>query len=282
MLAQIDGAPAVTDPAVLARVADARARRVIVLGDMGGFLRLKEVALASAEAAGDVRMACNARVSVGFAWLELGAHGNAQNALATALEGAARLGLSGVIPAAKQNLGVALAMLGRSEEARAVEQEAIDAFRAQAHRRMESVSHVYLSCMLAREGDLDGAEKEALLAVETAPAPPLRAHALAALAQVLLAQGHVERALTAATEAKGTLDQLGAVEEGESLIRLAYAESTKTAGVPGAGEAILSARDCLLARAAKILDPELRKSFLDNVPENARTLALAGTCLDTA
>jgi len=280
MLAQIDAGPAVTDPAVLARVADARARRVIVLGDLGGFLRLKEAALASAERAGDVRMACNARISVGFAWLELGAYANAERALAAALDGAARLGLSGVIPAAKQNLGVALAGLGRLDEARAVEQEAIDAFRAQSHRRMESVSHVYLSSMLARDGDLEGAEREAALAVETAPAPPLRAHALAALAQVLLSRGR-DGALAAAAEAKATLDELGAVEEGESLVRLAYAEAARAAGDRGAAAAIRSARDHLLARAAKIADAELRRSFLDNVPENARTLALAGT-LDVA
>ena len=274
MLAQIDAAPPVTDPAVLARVADARARRVIVQGDLGGFLRLKEAALASAERAGDVRMACNARVSVGFAWLELGAYANAERALSAALSGAARLGLSGVIPAAKQNLGVALAMLGRADEARAVEEEAIAAFAAQAHRRMESVSRVYLSSMLARAGDLASAEREAHLAVETAPAPPLRAHALAALSQILLSRGRRDAAFTFAAEAKAILDQLGAVEEGESLVRLAHAEAALETGEMAAFEALAQAREHLLARAAKIADPSLRRSFLENVPENARTLAL--------
>ncbi|MFO0586480.1 MAG: protein kinase [Polyangiaceae bacterium] len=274
IFARIDGAPPATDPAVIARVADARARRVIILGDLGGFLRLKEVALESALTAGDVRYATNARVSVGFAWLELGAYANAERALAAALESAARLGLSGVIPAAKQNLGVALAMLGRAEEARAVEEEAIAAFAAQAHRRMESVSRVYLSSMLARTGDLASAEREARLAVETAPAPPLRAHALAALSQILLSRGRRDVAFTFAAEAKAILDQLGAIEEGESLVRLAHAEAALETGQKDAHEAAADAREHLLARAAKIADPALRRSFLENVPENARTLAL--------
>jgi len=39
--------------------------------------------------------------------------------------------------------------------------------------------------------------------------------------------------------------------------------------------AITVARDKLLKNADKIGDPAYRKSFLENVPENARTLALA-------
>ena len=37
-----------------------------------------------------------------------------------------------------------------------------------------------------------------------------------------------------------------------------------------------SAREHLLARAAKISDPVWRRRFLTAVPDNARTLALAG------
>jgi hypothetical protein len=38
---------------------------------------------------------------------------------------------------------------------------------------------------------------------------------------------------------------------------------------------IEAARERLLSRAEKILDADLRKSFLERVPEHARTLSLA-------
>ncbi|WP_437849449.1 hypothetical protein [Sorangium sp. So ce363] len=38
---------------------------------------------------------------------------------------------------------------------------------------------------------------------------------------------------------------------------------------------MLEARDLLLSRGAKIEDPELHRGYLENVPENARILALA-------
>jgi eukaryotic-like serine/threonine-protein kinase len=44
----------------------------------------------------------------------------------------------------------------------------------------------------------------------------------------------------------------------------------------GFAAAISQARDRLLAGAAKISDPRWRARFLTSVPDNARTLALAG------
>jgi hypothetical protein len=43
---------------------------------------------------------------------------------------------------------------------------------------------------------------------------------------------------------------------------------------------IAAARDRLLQRAAKISRPQLRESFLANVPEHTRTLRLAADWLD--
>jgi hypothetical protein len=48
-----------------------------------------------------------------------------------------------------------------------------------------------------------------------------------------------------------------------------------TGNTEAARAAIEVARASLLARAAKIKDPSWRASFLDRVPENARTLELA-------
>ena len=69
---------------------------------------------------------------------------------------------------------------------------------------------------------------------------------------------------------------LPGLEEGESLLRLVYAEALSATGnEPAAEDALDVARRRVLGRAARILDPGWRASFCENVPENARTLALA-------
>ncbi|HLM71661.1 MAG TPA: hypothetical protein VK459_03180, partial [Polyangiaceae bacterium] len=59
-------------------------------------------------------------------------------------------------------------------------------------------------------------------------------------------------------------------------VRLVYAESLAAAGEEEAArEAIAGARDHLLKQAATIADADYKKSFLESVPENARTMDLA-------
>jgi hypothetical protein len=50
---------------------------------------------------------------------------------------------------------------------------------------------------------------------------------------------------------------------------------------PAGAAALAEARAALLARAGKIADAELRRSFLERVPENARILALAEELSET-
>ena len=274
-VAAVAAAHPITDPAVLARSLDATARRALVLGDLGEFLRLISEALAGFESAGHVRAACNVRVSVGYAHLQFGAYAEAERTLREALIEADRLGLTGVSPSAKENLGMALAGQERWDEARVVAVEAVEAFRAQGNRRMEAGALIYLALMLGTWGDLEAAEREARAALAVDPPPPIRAHALATLADVLLRRGDHAAALTAAREASDLLDTLGTLEEGEALVRLIYAEALHASADRRAASAILDARDHLLDRAAKIRDPILRRSFLERVPENARTIAWA-------
>jgi 2-methylisocitrate lyase-like PEP mutase family enzyme len=65
-----------------------------------------------------------------------------------------------------------------------------------------------------------------------------------------------------------------------AFVRLAHAEALHATGAHGAArDAIARARAYLLAVADKIADPGYRASFLEQVPENARTLALASAWL---
>src|SRR5262249_43494378 len=129
-------------------------------------------------------------------------------------------------------------------------------------------------------GDPAAAERAARGAVDVAAAaPPLPlnlSESLAILAQTLLAQRRADDARTAAAEALRMLEELGGIDDGGAVIRLTWAEALDATGDPaGARAAILAARERLLHRAHKIADPATRDSFLNVVPENARTLVLA-------
>ena len=94
-----------------------------------------------------------------------------------------------------------------------------------------------------------------------------------------LLQERSAEALGVAREAMDLLASLGTIEAGEALIRLVYAEALRTERDPRTGAAVIDARDRLLAQASRIGDPALEASFLERVPENARTLWLAETWL---
>ncbi|MDP3219055.1 MAG: hypothetical protein Q8S73_33460, partial [Deltaproteobacteria bacterium] len=83
-------------------------------------------------------------------------------------------------------------------------------------------------------------------------------------------------ARASAAGAAGLLEKLGGIEEGEGLIRLMDVETRFATGdAEGAARALAAAADRLYARAERISDAGLRASFLDRVPEHARTWFLA-------
>jgi ATP/maltotriose-dependent transcriptional regulator MalT len=158
-----------------------------------------------------------------------------------------------------------------------VEAEAIGLFDAQADKRMAGASRMYMAMIRQQEGELEEAEREAKLAIEQlAVSPPTQVYALAVLAGVHLAQGRAAEARAGAMRAKERYDALGGIEEGESLVRLVLASALEATGDrAGAREALGAAYVRLGARAEKLRDPVRRKSFLEQIPENARTVELA-------
>jgi hypothetical protein len=71
------------------------------------------------------------------------------------------------------------------------------------------------------------------------------------------------------------LRKLGALEEGEALVRLTFADALHQIGDPAARDVIQEASEALLLRASRIRDPRHRKSFVERVEENRETLAKA-------
>ncbi|WP_437593715.1 serine/threonine-protein kinase [Sorangium sp. So ce1000] len=272
------------DAELVAMAQQLRAIRASAGGDPEACLEGLEAALAAFEQAGDRRSACVIGANLGFIYAELGELGAAESALRAALEAADRMGLRELETVALHNLGHALGQLGKLDEAQLVERRAVEAFQQRGDLRMEGVARTYLAKIALLSGDAATAEREAR-AAEAAlhVAPRLRAPAVAVRARALLAAGEVAAALGAARAAFGELAALGSLEEGESLVRLAYAEALAASGAHGEASAVLSeARELLLARARRIADPRRRERFLTAVPENARIVFGAFGAFDAA
>ncbi|HEY4179726.1 MAG TPA: protein kinase [Kofleriaceae bacterium] len=270
------------DPHVQARIHQTRSSRAMFAGDAGAYVISERAAAHAFAEAGDLRYACMQHGHVGYAYLEVGAFQEAETWLRRALDGASRMGLQHVGATAKHNLGRALAYQGRLDEALAIETEAVDAFVAQGDRRLEAAARSYLAHIMVARGELGAAEVEERLALSLTQAAS-RPAILARLSNTLLALRRDHEAFEMAREAHALLDELGGIEEGESLIRLMIGETLHATGDASAARvAIGRARDRLLERASKITDLALRESFLANRPENARTLALAAKLLPDA
>jgi tetratricopeptide (TPR) repeat protein len=246
-------------------------------GDPGARVRLADAAAESFETAGDLRNACLQRVSVGYAYNEIGAYAEAERALAGALVVAERMGLDNAAGTARAQLGRTLGRLGRLDEAREVLGKAIESLRAQKNVRLAGVATRYLAWVLAAAGDLEGAEREARAAAEAlSGAAAMVGDALAMLSEVQRARGAGAEALETAGRAMAALEKAGKTAIGEAAIRLAHAEALLATGDRDAARAALAtARERLAARAGTIHDAELRRGFLENVAENAATAGLS-------
>jgi eukaryotic-like serine/threonine-protein kinase len=273
---RVAGPVAERDYGVAARLYALHASRALCYGDPAASLQFTELSIPSFAFTGDRRNACLGRVNAAHAMLQLGDPRQAEVALRSALADAERMGLHNVSALARQNLGPALGRQGKIAAALSIEQEAVETFATQENRRQEGRARAYLAEILAQSGDLEAAEREAHRAAQrVATIPPLRAFALAVLSQILLARGSDAAALDAAREGLDLLIATGGMEEGESLLRLVYAESLAAVGHEAAAvDAIDVAHQRLHARAARISDPAWRQSFSERVPSNARTLGL--------
>ncbi|MGZ6143486.1 MAG: ATP-binding protein, partial [Myxococcales bacterium] len=278
LVASVEGAreALAADPRAQAFIDHGRAVRALFHGDLGAYRELKASAADGFERAGDRRNACSQRAKLGYASMLLGAFAEAERDLRAALAQAERLGLRNVVAGARHNLGLALALEGRLAEAEALERQAIDDFHEQRDTRLEQASRAYLGHILSLSGKLEAVAAEVRQAVSrSAAGSPQRAHALAYLARIQLEAGHLEGALSTARESMRLLTEMGGMDEGEALVRLVHAEALRASGaVAEARSALEAAVKRLRERAASITEPRWRESFLTQVPENARTLAL--------
>jgi tetratricopeptide (TPR) repeat protein len=172
----------------------------------------------------------------------------------------------------------ALIELGSLDDAAAEARMLIEAGVSQKSPLDEGRGRWALAEVLRRRGDLDGAERELGAAVGKLGVIPLDCVAAGvSLASLLLARGRALDALRFTRQAMSECESWKAFGIKGSFIRLVHAEALFAAGYEKTARAALAAaRARLLERAAAIDNLEMRRSFLERVPENARTLALAG------
>jgi tetratricopeptide (TPR) repeat protein len=195
------------------------------------------------------------------------------------------------IPAADTAIGMASSLRrlslswlyadrGTLDEARALAAQLREYGRAHRDRMAESRGCWVLAEVLRRMGEFEAAEREIQVALGMTM-PLEHPGVLATHAALRLAQGRAAEALAIADEAMARYTTMGGCSMFRgAFVRLAHAEALHATGAHDvARRAIADARARLLATADTIADPDYKASFLSDVPENARTLALAGAWL---
>jgi tetratricopeptide (TPR) repeat protein len=275
-------ASGLSDVGASAQIDAIRAGHALWADDWESCILLSQSAIARFDAAGDPRAIAMQLVFLGDAYKELGAYDRAEPLFREAIATAKTMGLGVVTALAKMNLGLALAYSGSAESAVPVAEEALAAFVAQGDHRLTVCARSYLSIALSLAGQHDYAVRAATEATLTpCNSPPTRAYAYATLARVLLRlPGRSREALTAAEVAMRMLEELGRMEEGESLTRLAHALALDAAGDRGAANRALEAgKKHVHARAAALRDPWMRERFLTCVPVHREIFAKASEWL---
>jgi len=170
-----------------------------------------------------------------------------------------------------------LADRGALEEAYEVVSQNLAAWQARGLRMYEGQGRRVLADVLVRRGEFAAAEREARTALELLTFQPLdHMAATATLAAAYLAQGRAAEALAAAADAMQQYEALGAFGFRGAYARLVHVEALEATGDhAGARRALSVACDRLGIQAAKIGDLTWRRRFLEDLPENVRTLALA-------
>jgi tetratricopeptide (TPR) repeat protein len=226
-------------------------------------------------ALGDRRNEAIGLCSTGSGWLDMGELAKARRDLEAALQLHTAIGDRGLEPIALANLSQLRLWEGDLEGALESAQAAHDiAVSVQAAGMQVLALWALGNAQLAADRPAD-ALATFERAGERAGKMPLRHDAAAGRARVALAMGEVGMAVDCI---EPVLEQLASDSRldgtlGPRLVQLSCFQALRAAGDPRAAGVLARAYEGLQERAATISDASLRRSLLDNVPENRDIVA---------
>ena len=254
---------------------NARAARRTYAGDPAAYLVAMPHVIESAARLGDARTACLAQAHLGYGHAAVGSWKKAGSTLLAALDEAKRLALPAGRASVLHNLARVRETEGDVDGGAQLQQEALIAALEQRNTRLATACRLYLARNARMAGRPELGLEQAKLAHEGARERPLRAWADAILAELLVDLDDPTAALGHARAAHAFFRDSGGIGEGDAAVHLALARALLAAKeMAPAKEALLAARDRLLARARTIGDGALARTFLTEVHENAATIAL--------
>ncbi len=170
----------------------------------------------------------------------------------------------------------ALADRGALSSARDEADRLVDTWRDRDVPSFEGRARWALADVLRRAGDPEAAEREIAAALARLRMPVERLAAQALHAAILLDRGRTTEAASLIFVVQAGYEALGGNGFRATFARLNHARARMAVGDHDvAVRALAAERTRLLARASRIGDAGLRRSFLERVPENAHLLALA-------
>jgi eukaryotic-like serine/threonine-protein kinase len=266
----------VSDPMTLAHLAHARAARAMVERKPEMAAQFYAGAGEAFERSGAPRLASGAHANVAAMYIEMGASELALSALERAIELAERAGAAYTLTLARLNRGIALSRLGSADVAARELREVSEELTRRGDRRLVSSAACALAELLLETAHPEEALAEAKRAVAAAEGlTASHAAALATLALVRLRLGDAAGARELAEQADAERRKT-TMEEREVLLDLVLSEATYACGDRRDAEArIASVAAALEDRAREIVSDELRRAFLERVPEHQRVRKLS-------
>ena len=263
------------DPLVAAELALLEALDVAHAGDPAQAVLLGERAIAAVERVGDHRIATLARCNCAVAALYLGQADRAEALIEAAARERDRLDLQRLTPTVEKIRGDICALRRDVVGAEARYQEAAARAEARGDRRYAAQAHAARArILLSADRVVEAREAAAAAIADAAGVRATAALAVALEADAMRRGGDPVAALARAAEAMALA---GEHNEHDATVRLVWVEALWAAGkADTARTALAEAVARLDARADRISEPAWRRSFLEVVPENARTQALRG------
>ena len=230
------------------------------------------------EKAGHRRAGTEALGNASVALMELGRLEEAEDLIRKLWAIAERMGLNHLFGGTLYLHSNILAYRGHLQEARDFGERALKWTTENSDQYFGSFARLYLSLIEYLAKNHSSAEAHARAALDMlANNPSLQPFAQALLARSLHSQGRIAESLSFAREAYSRLEALGQVQDGEMIIRLAFAECLMASSdLLRAKEVLKQAVERLHTQAANIDNPEWRQSYLDRIPEHRSIIELAG------